>query len=91
MLAALRNRNDSPMKPTIDAILECKTHKIPFQDSDCPRCGGNGYTESDIDDFNDPFTSSSGCCYVCKGSGVLKKSFCEECEMEMRNAIDEEE
>jgi DnaJ-class molecular chaperone len=63
----------------------CEKHNQPFVDSDCTRCGGNGYTESDIEDMQDPISfHSNGECYRCKGSGVLISWSCPVCDDEIR-------
>lgn len=63
---------------------KCTKHNVDLEDTDCSRCGGNGYTESDIDDFHNPIEWHSGDCYVCKGSGILKKWVCHLCEEEFQ-------
>ncbi len=64
------------------SIIHCKTHSdIKLDDSDCPRCDGEGFTDSDVEAMDDPLDwHSDGACYSCKGSGVWKNSYCWKCE-----------
>ena len=63
----------------------CRQHpKIKMQIGDCPRCGGEGYTQYDLDEMDNPIAwHNDGTCWQCKGTG---RGFleCEVCEEEYR-------
>ncbi len=67
----------------------CKKHKVQKYYADCSRCDGDGYTQSDLDDLDDPLSFSDGSCYACKGSGRANYKTCEECELEAREEMEE--
>lgn len=60
----------------------CKKHtKTKLVVGDCYRCGGEGFTQRDIDDMNDPLEwHNDGNCFQCKGTGngFLECPDCEE-------------
>jgi hypothetical protein len=68
----------------------CDKHpKIKMKIGECYRCGGDGYTDSDIDEMNDPMSwHSDGNCWQCKGTG---RGFleCHVCEMEAEEELEE--
>ena len=70
----------------------CKKHpKEKMSHGDCHRCGGNGFTDGDLEDTDDPTTwHNSGNCYSCKGSG-LGFLECEICEEDYRTQQEMEE
>lgn len=62
---------------------KCSRHGNELMDGPCGRCGGDGYTEFDIDEMDNPLAwHDDGSCWQCKGTGVWKKSFCIDCEHE---------
>lgn len=63
-------------------IPTCSKHNVPLEDDDCNRCGGNGYTEEDLEEQDDPLLCGNGTCYRCNGSGILIAWNCPECEFE---------
>ena len=67
----------------------CEKHKIAKYYDDCDRCNGNGYTDFDIEEMDNPISfHSNGDCYVCKGSGRAPYKSCELCEEEAREAME---
>lgn len=58
----------------------CEVHKIPLGKVACHRCDGDGYTEWDIEERDNPLSSSDGSCYRCRGSGTV--TGCADCEEE---------
>lgn len=67
---------------------KCEKHKMVMEFGDCGRCRGNGYTESDIEDLDDPLTfHADGSCYQCKGSGVSPFPSCETCDEEYQEEL----
>ena len=69
-------------------IHECQKHKVPLEDVDCPRCRGNGATDSDLDELDNPISWHDGKCHYCKGHGILAAASCPDCEQEQ---IDEDD
>ena len=69
----------------------CEKHKVPYEDTDCGRCNGNGYTDSDIEDMDNPIEWADGNCFQCKGSGVLKDWSCPTCDEEYLMELEKEE
>lgn len=63
----------------------CEKQKSIMTKAECPRCTGNGYTESAIDDRDNPLEFSNGDCWQGKGTGICGVE-CEDCE---REAIEE--
>lgn len=65
--------------------MKCEKHKIEMIRPDCHRCRGNGYTDSDIEDMDNPIEwHNSGDCWQCKGSGAAPWLVCEFCEEDER-------
>lgn len=66
----------------LEGGMKCKTHlQTDMVIGDCYRCGGNGFTDSDLDDMDNPLEwHNSGQCYACKGAGkgFLECPVCEE-------------
>lgn len=60
----------------------CEKHKSTKKEIGiCSRCDGDGFTESDLEDMNDPTTwHNDGRCRQCKGTGngFLECPICEE-------------
>ena len=60
----------------------CKKHpKVQMTRGDCGRCGGDGYTDRDLEDKDDPTTwHNDGRCHQCRGTGqgFLECDICEE-------------
>ena len=67
---------------SVKTEFKCKTHiDVTLEDDECGRCGGNGYTEQDIEDMNNPVEwHNTGNCWQCKGTGMWKKSLCWKCQ-----------
>lgn len=65
-----------------EAKPKCKTHGTFLEDTDCPRCRGNGYTDSDIEELDNPASWHDGRCHTCGGTGEVKEWYCPDCEVE---------
>ena len=70
----------------------CEKHKTAYEDVDCYRCGGDGHTQSDIEEMDNPIAwHDDGNCYMCKGTGSLLNWSCPDCEQETKDLEDDEE
>lgn len=67
----------------------CEKHKVKMGIGECYRCGGDGYTDQDIEDMDNPLEFSDGNCWQCKGTG---RGFydCELCEEDAQMELEME-
>jgi len=59
----------------------CEKHKCEMTIADCPRCRGDGYTETDLEAMDNPIEWHDGRCWQCKGTGSCGFE-CDWCELE---------